>query len=130
MSKINEKIINNIKMLSLDMIYKARSGDAGIVFSAVNVFYSLFMDHLIFDPNDISFINKDRLLVSNRLLPLFYSCNYLFYKDMPLDDLKDYKTFKSNITGNNRMSKLNPISSFIISRSIFRKRIFKWFTNY
>ncbi len=115
MSKINEKIINNIKMLSLDMIYKARSGDAGIVFSAVNVFYSLFMDHLIFDPNDISFINKDRLLVSNRLLPLFYSCNYLFYKDMPLDDLKDYKTFKSNITGNNRMSKLNPISSLINS---------------
>ncbi len=115
MSKIDEKIINNIKMLSLDMVYKSGSGDAGVIFSCANVFYSLFMNHLIFDPNNRDFINRDRVIVTNRLLPLFYSCQYLFYKDMVIDDLKDYKLFKSPLSGNGKKSLLNQVGSLINS---------------
>ncbi len=122
MSKIDEKIINNIKMLSLDMIYKAGSGDAGIVFSSANLFYNLFKNHLIFDPNDENFINRDRIVVSNRLLPLLYSCHYLFYKDQNMDDLKDYKSYKSLISGCALKNNICDVPSFrtgdVISSSV------------
>ena len=112
MSKIDEKIIKNIKMLSLDMIYKAGSGDAGIVFSAANLFYNLFKNHLIFDPNDENFINRDRIVVSNRLLPLLYSCHYMFYKDQNIDDLKDYKSYNSHLAGCALKNNICDIPSF------------------
>ncbi len=122
MSKIEDSIINNLKILALDMISSSGSGDAGIIFSGANIFYDLFMNHLIYDPNDINFINKDRILVSNRLLPLLYSCNYLFYKDMSLDDLKDYKSFKSDLSGNAKKNSIINYSSLysgdVISSSV------------
>ena len=99
MSKIDDKIINNIKVICLDMISKAGSGDAGIIFSSLNLFYNLFKNHLVFDPNNKNFINRDRIVVSSRLLPLLYTCQTLFYKDMVMEDLKEYKAFNSNVSG-------------------------------
>ncbi len=113
MSKIEESIINNIKMLSLDMIYKAGSGDAGIVFSGAHIFYNLFMNHLIFDPNNKDFINRDRLVVTNRLLPLLYATESLFYKDVNLDDLKDYKAFNAKYNGSKSLIKGGSIAKAV-----------------
>jgi len=47
MSKLENSIINNIKMLSLDMIKEAGSGDTNLSLSNANIFYTLFMNHLI-----------------------------------------------------------------------------------
>ena len=71
MSKLDNNIINNIKMLGLDMISKEGYGDVGITVSSANIFYTLYNEFLKFNPKDNHFINRDRVIVSERLLPLY-----------------------------------------------------------
>lgn len=99
MSKIDNSIINNIKLLGLDMIREAGSGDTGLVLGAAPVFYSLYMNFLRFNPNDANYINRDRVIVNNRLLPLMYATNHLFNKDISIDCLKEYKKLSSVTSG-------------------------------
>lgn len=99
MSRLDTNIINNLKMLALDTIYASGSGDACLSLSAAPLFYTLFMEHLNFDRRNIEYINRDRLIVSNRLLPLMYSSLNLFYKDYSIENLKEYKKLNSNAKG-------------------------------
>lgn len=99
MSKLDKNIINNIKMLGLDMISSAGSGDVGITLSSAEIFYTLFMNHLNFDYNNSNFINRDRVVVSNRLIPLMYATLKMFYKDLSIDNLKEYKKLNSITSG-------------------------------
>ena len=50
-SVINEnKIIDTIRGLGIDMIHEANSGHPGIVLGAAPIIYALYAHHLIFDP--------------------------------------------------------------------------------
>ena len=42
MNKLDSKIINEVKYLSLEMIKKAGSGDTGICLASAHILYSLF----------------------------------------------------------------------------------------
>jgi len=97
MSKLDNNVINNIKMLSLDMIKEARVGDSNLAINASSIFYALFMKHLKFNINNPNWINRDRVIVSNRFLPIMYSTLHLFGFDISLENLKDYRKFNSNI---------------------------------
>ncbi len=99
MSKLDVNIINNIKMLGLDMIEEAGSGDVGLTLSSAQIFYSLFMENLNFDYHNMNFINRDRVVVSNRLLPLMYATLHMFYKDFSLDNLREFKKLNSLTSG-------------------------------
>ena len=99
MSKLDTTVINNIKMLSLDMIREAESGDSGLVLNMSQVFYNLYLNHLKFKKNDPNWINRDRVIVNNRYLPIMYSTLHMFGFDISLDNLKEYKKFNSNTSG-------------------------------
>ncbi len=99
MNKLDSKIINEVKYLSLDMIKKAGSGDTGICLASAHILYSLFSNHLKFDRHNPSWINRDRVIVSNRLLPLMYSMLHLTYGNPSLDNLMEYKQFNSLVSG-------------------------------
>ncbi len=99
MSKLDNNIINNLKMLALDLIQAGGSGDVGLSLSSAPIFYSLFKNNIHFNPHDFHYINSDRLVVTNRLLPLLYASFHLFYKDYSLDNLKEYKKYDSNCKG-------------------------------
>ena len=50
MAILNEKkIVNDIRLLALDMIDNANSGHPGMVLSAAPIIYTLFAHHLKFD---------------------------------------------------------------------------------
>ena len=52
-SEINqEKIINQIRSLGIDMIYEAQSGHPGIVLGAAPIIYTLYAHHLRIDPKN------------------------------------------------------------------------------
>lgn len=99
MSKLDNNIINNIKMLSLDMIKEAGSGDVGLSLSSSSVFYNLFMNHLKFSQKNPNWINRDRVIVSNRFLPVMYSTLHLFGYNISLDNLREFKKLNSNTLG-------------------------------
>ena len=45
---MDEKIINSIKGLSIDMINKAKSGHPGVALGAAPIIYTLYSKHLNF----------------------------------------------------------------------------------
>ena len=99
MSKLDVNAINTIKLLGINMIKEAGTGDSGIVLSFSNVFYNLFLNHLNFDKNNINWINRDRLVVNNKYLPILYSTLHMFGFDINIDDLKEYKKLNSKVSG-------------------------------
>ena len=99
MSKLDVNAINTIKLLGINMIKEAGTGDSGIVLGFSNVFYNLFLNHLNFDKNNINWINRDRLVVNNKYLPILYSTLHMFEFDISIDDLKEYKKLNSKVSG-------------------------------
>jgi len=99
MSKLDVNIENSIKLLGVEMIKESGSGDSGITLSMSSVFYNLYLNHLNFDKNNPNWINRDRVIVNNRYLPLMYSTLHMFGYETTLDDLKEYKKLNSKIIG-------------------------------
>jgi len=99
MSKVDVNAINTIKLLGINMIKEAGTGDSGVVLSMSNLFYNLFLNHLNFNKNNSNWINRDRLIVNNKYLPLMYSTLHMFGYDINLDDLKEYKKLNSKVAG-------------------------------
>ena len=65
MARLNEKkIVNDIRLLALDMIDNASSGHPGIVLSAAPIIYTLFAHHLNFDLERPDYCNRDRFILS------------------------------------------------------------------
>ena len=88
MSKLESNIINSIKMLSLDMIKEAGSGNVNLTLIGSSIFYTLFMEHLKFDVKNTNWINRDRVITSNEFLPVMYSTLHMFGYNISLDNLR------------------------------------------
>ena len=99
MSRAENLIINDIKMLSLDMIKERGNGDSFLAINSAPVFYSLFMNYLNYDIHDDNWINKDRIFVNNKILPVYYASKHLFGYNISIDELKEYKLNVSNVDG-------------------------------
>ena len=107
MSKNNEnsrnlsQLANCIRFLSIDSVQKANSGHPGMPMGMADIATVLFKDHLKFDPNDPKWFDRDRFIVSNgHGSMLLYSCLYLTgYKDITLDDIKNFRQLNSPTPG-------------------------------
>lgn len=99
--KLNEKrIVNDIRLLSLDMIKEAGSGHTGIVLSMAPTLYTLFAYHLKFDLERKNWCNRDRLVMSSSYAtPLLYSTLFYLLDEYDYDDLRNFKKVSSNLTG-------------------------------
>lgn len=99
--KINEeKVIDNIRSLSIDMIKNANSGHPGIALGAAPILYTLYAHHLKIDPKDPTYFNRDRFVMSaGHGSALLYATLYLAGYDITLDDLKDFRKINSITPG-------------------------------
>ena len=61
---IDNKAINNIKSLAIDMISCAKSGHPGIALSSAPLLYTLYTRHMIFNKNNDMWIDRDRFVMS------------------------------------------------------------------
>ena len=55
---------NAARMLAVDMIRKANSGHTGIALGAADILTELYMNHLVFNPNDPKWKGRDRFILS------------------------------------------------------------------
>ncbi|MBE6153474.1 MAG: transketolase [Firmicutes bacterium] len=100
MTPIDKKIIDNIKMLGINMIDSAQSGHPGIVLSSAPIIYALYSRHLNINPNDPTWLNRDRFVLSaGHGSALLYACLYMAGYNITLDDLKGFRQLKSITPG-------------------------------
>ena len=62
--KIDGLAIGAIRSLAIDMTNKAKSGHPGMALDAAPTVYTLFKNHLVSDPKNPEWINRDRFVLS------------------------------------------------------------------
>ena len=64
MDKIDLTCINAVRVLSADMIQKAKSGHPGMPLGAAPTAYELWTHHLKHNPKNPKWLNRDRFVLS------------------------------------------------------------------
>ncbi len=98
---MRQDLANAIRFLSIDMVEKAKSGHPGMPLGMAGVATELYSKHLRFNPNDPTWFNRDRLVLSaGHGSALLYSCLYLTgYSEMTMDELKRFRSLGSKTPG-------------------------------
>ena len=92
--------VNTLRILSVDMIENAKSGHPGMPLGCAAILFTLFKNHLNFNPKDVNWINRDRFVLSNgHGCALLYSMLHLFDYEISLDDLKNFRKLGSITPG-------------------------------
>ena len=92
---------NAIRFLSIDAVEKANSGHPGMPMGMADVATILFSEFLKFNFEDAKWADRDRFILSaGHGSMLLYSLFYLVgYKDIKLDDLKNFRQLHSKTAG-------------------------------
>ncbi len=101
MSKQYRELANCIRFLSIDAVQNANSGHPGMPMGMADVVTVLFKDFLNFNPNNPSWVNRDRFVLSaGHGSMLLYSLLYLTgYKSVSLNDIKNFRQLDSICAG-------------------------------
>ena len=101
MIKENKDLANAIRFLSIDAVQKANSGHPGMPMGMADVVTILFKYYLKFNPQNPSWINRDRFVLSaGHGSMLLYSLLYLTgYKSISLKDIKNFRQLNSICAG-------------------------------
>ena len=95
-----QKIVEQMRCLGIDMIDNAKSGHPGIVLGAAPAIYALYAHHLNIDPSNPSFYNRDRFVMSaGHGSALLYAALYMAGYDISMDDLKQFRQIDSITPG-------------------------------
>ena len=102
----DQKIINQLIGLGIDMIHEAGSGHPGITLDAAPILYTLYAKHLRFDPSHPDFFNRDRFVMSaGHGAALLYACLSMAGFDLSMEDLKAYRHLNSKTPGHPELGK-------------------------
>ena len=99
-SNIDNLTINAIRILSVEMIDKAKSGHPGLPLDAAPMTYTLFQNHLNFSIDDKNWDNRDRFVLSSgHGSAMLYSLLHLYGYDLTMDDLKGFRQLGTKTPG-------------------------------
>jgi len=97
--EMDTKAVNTIKGLVMDSVRKANSGHPGGPMSSADMAYILYKDFLNFDPDNASWFNRDRFVLSaGHESSLLYSLLHLS-GFLDIDDLKAFRQWGSRTPG-------------------------------
>lgn len=97
---INEKTVDAIRILSAEMVTKAKSGHPGICFGAAPIICSLYADILKYNAADPAWDNRDRFVLSaGHGSAMLYACLHLFGFGLKKADLENFRQFDSLTPG-------------------------------
>lgn len=95
-----ERSINTIRMLAVDMVQKANSGHPGLPMGAAAMAYVLWTRFLKHNPENPAWPDRDRFVLSaGHGSALLYSLLHLTGYDLSMDDLKQFRQWKSRTPG-------------------------------
>ncbi len=96
---LNQKAADNIRILAMAMVEKAKSGHPGGAMGGADFIHILFSEFLNFDPGDPYWINRDRFFLDpGHMSPMLYSVLTLT-GHFTLDDLKSFRQWGSPTPG-------------------------------
>jgi transketolase len=97
----NTRMAHAIRFLSADAVQKANSGHPGLPMGAADIATVLFTRFMKFDPKQPSWPDRDRFVLSaGHGSMLLYSSLYLLgYKDMDIEQLKNFRQLGSMTAG-------------------------------
>ena len=93
--------VNAIRILSADMIEKAKSGHPGLPLGAAPIAYELWANHMVHNPKNPDWMNRDRFILSaGHGSAMLYSLLHLFgYGDLSVEELKHFRQLGSLTPG-------------------------------
>jgi len=98
-SDVNKRAADNIRILSMSMVEKAKSGHPGGAMGGADFIHLLFSEFLNFDPDDPTWINRDRFFLDpGHMSPMLYSVLTLT-GHFSVDDLKSFRQWGSSTPG-------------------------------
>ncbi|RDU64006.1 transketolase [Helicobacter sp. MIT 14-3879] len=97
--ELETQMSNTLRFLSIDMIEKANSGHPGVAMGLSDII-TIFSKHLIHNPKEPKWINRDRVVFSGgHGSALIYSFLHLCGYDISLEDLKNFRKLDSKTPG-------------------------------
>ena len=96
---LEQKMSNTLRFLSADMVQRANSGHPGVAMGLADIL-AILSKHLIHNPKEPKWINRDRLIFSGgHASALLYSFLHLSGYDVSLEDLKNFRQLDSKTAG-------------------------------
>ncbi len=107
MTKFDNTIINEGKILALDMITLAQSGHPGIAIDIADILYVLYGKILNININDPKWINRDRVILSaGHGSSILYANLFMAGYKIDIEDLKTFRQIDSKATGHPEVRKM------------------------
>ncbi len=97
----NHKLnIAAMRATAIDGTNKAKSGHPGMAIGSAPLMYTLYTKHLVSDPTNPEWINRDRFVLSaGHASMLLYTTLHFAGYNVTLDDLKNFRQLHSNTPG-------------------------------
>ena len=97
---MDQRAIDVIRNLALDMIVNTGTGHPGTAMSSAPILYTLFTKFLNVNPATSDWINRDRFILSSQnSIEALYATMFLSGYPFMIDDLKSYRKFNSKLPG-------------------------------
>ncbi len=100
MNKLDELCVNTLRFLAVDAVEKANSGHPGFPLGVAPMAYVLWDRFLRHNPRNPAWVNRDRFILSaGHGSALLYALLHVYGYDLPLDELKRFRQWKSRTPG-------------------------------
>ena len=100
MKEIDKLSVNAIRATCIDVVNKAKSGHPGMALGSAPILYTLFTKHLVANPKEPMWFNRDRFVLSaGHASSLLYTMLHLSGYEVSLDDLKSFRQLGSLTPG-------------------------------
>ena len=100
MQEIDKLSVSAIRATCIDVVNKAKSGHPGMALGSAPILYTLFTKHLVANPNEPMWFNRDRFVLSaGHASSLLYTMLHLSGYEVSLDDLKSFRQLGSLTPG-------------------------------
>lgn len=108
-----QEMANAIRFLSIDAVEKAKSGHPGMPMGMADVATVLFNNHLVFNPDEPNWPNRDRFVLSaGHGSMLLYSLLHLTgYVDATLEQLMNFRVLGSKTAGHPEYGHLSGVET-------------------
>ncbi len=98
--KLQIRMAHAIRHLAMDAVQKANSGHPGMPMGMADIAVALWNEHLIHNPSDPQWLNRDRFVLSNgHGSMLLYALLHLTGYDLPISELKNFRQLHSKTPG-------------------------------
>jgi transketolase len=108
---VNRRAADNIRILSMAMVEKSKSGHPGGAMGGADFIHILFSEFLSFDPDDPSWINRDRFFLDpGHMSPMLYSVLSLT-GHFTTEELKNFRQWGSSTPGHPELAVMRGIEN-------------------